>query len=69
MSLPLHLESKFNLTFEGMKAARFVSASEAHNMEAALREYGLSYKTKIVKHKRRGREFWVMLVEVQHAEH
>lgn len=69
MSLPLSLDSKFAQTFDGMRAARFVSASEAHNMETALREYGVSYRTKIVKHKRRGREFWVMLVEVQHAEH
>ena len=65
MSLPSSLDSKFTATFEGMRAARFVSASEAHNMESALRESGVSYKTKIVKHKRRGREFWVMLVEVQ----
>jgi hypothetical protein len=67
MSLPSSLDSKFTQTFDGMRAARFVSASEAHNMESALRESGVSYKTKIVKHKRRGREFWVMLVEVQHA--
>jgi hypothetical protein len=65
MSLPSSLDSKFTATFDGMRAARFVSASEAHNMESALRESGVSYKTKIVKHKRRGREFWVMLVEVQ----
>jgi hypothetical protein len=65
MSLPSSLDSKFTATFEGMRAVRFVSASEAHNMESALRECGVSYKTKIVKHKRRGREFWVMLVEVQ----
>ena len=63
MSLPSSLDSKFTATFEGMRAARFVSASEAHNLESALRESGVSYKTKIVKHKRRGREFWVMIVE------
>lgn len=67
MSLPSSLDSKFDLTYDGLRAARFVSASEAHNLETALREYGVSYKTKIVKHKRRGREFWVMLVEVHNG--
>lgn len=67
MSLPLYLETLFNKTYEGLRAACFVSASETHNVETALRDCKVSYKTKIIKHKRRGREFWVMLVEVQNA--
>ena len=67
MQLPIHLESLISKSYEGLRAACFVSASETHNVETALRDCKVSYKTKIIKHKRRGREFWVMLVEVQSA--
>ena len=67
MSLPLSIDNMFNSTYEGMRAARFKSASEAHNMEASLKELKHSFKTKIVKHKRRGNEFVVMLVGEHNA--
>lgn len=63
MSLPLSIENQFDEVYEGLQAARFQSASEAHNMEVNLQTLGKSYKTKIIKFKKR-REFLVMLVEV-----
>ncbi len=63
MSLPLSIASRFNSTYEGFKAAIFLSSSEYHNFTTGLREAGASFKTKIAKHKKRGREFIVMLVE------
>jgi hypothetical protein len=63
MSLPSVVENKFTEQFEGMRAARFVSASEAHNMENSLRVVGQSYRTKIIKSKRKGNSYLVMLVE------
>jgi predicted GIY-YIG superfamily endonuclease len=67
MSMPLSLENMFDSTYEGMRAARFKSASEAHNMEVSLKELKHSFKTKIVKHKRRGNEFIVMIVGEHNA--
>jgi hypothetical protein len=64
MLLPSAIESHFTETYEGMRAARFQSSSEAHNMETNLKWLGLSYKTKIIKHKRKGNSYLVMLVEV-----
>lgn len=63
MSLPSVVENKFTEQFEGMRAARFMSASEAHNMENSLRVAKQSYKTKIIKSKRKGNSYLVMLVE------
>ena len=63
MSLPLVVENKFTETYEGLRAAKFMSASEAHNMENSLRVAGQSYKTKIIKSKRKGNSYLVMLVE------
>ncbi len=63
MSLPLVIENRFDETYEGLRAARFPSASEAHNMENSLRVAGQSYKTKIIKHKRKGNSYLVLLVE------
>tara|TARA_R110000822_G_scaffold139730_2_gene277309 strand:+ start:51 stop:248 length:198 start_codon:yes stop_codon:yes gene_type:complete len=65
--MPLSLENLFDSTYEGMRAARFKSASEAYNMETNLKWLNLSFKTKIVKHKRRGNEFIVLLVEAHNA--
>lgn len=66
MSLPLSLRSRFSEVRDGLPAARFQSASEAHNMEVALRGAGESYKTIIVKRKRAPREFIVLLVGKAH---
>ena len=62
MSLPLNIESRFDEVYEGLRAARFQSASEAHNMEANLKWLNKSFKTKIVKIKKK-REYLVMIVE------
>ena len=63
MSLPLSIANRLNQTYDGFKAAIFTSSSEYHNFTTGLREAGASFKTKISKHKKRGREFVVMLVE------
>lgn len=63
MSLPLVIENRFDENYEGLRAARFLSASEAHNMENSLRVAKQSFKTKIVKSKRKGNSYIVMLVE------
>jgi hypothetical protein len=63
MSLPLSIANRLNQTYDGFKAAIFTTSSEYHNFTLALREAGASFKTKINKHKKRGREFIVMLVE------
>lgn len=55
--------SLFNDVYDGFKAARFKSSVEAHNAELALRLMNRSYKTKIRKTKRSGREFVIMLVD------
>lgn len=63
MSLPLSIANRLNQTYDGFKAAVFVSSAEYHNFTSALKQAGASFKTKINKHKKRGREFIVMLVE------
>lgn len=65
MSLPLSILNRLNSSYDGFKAAVFTTSSEYHNFTIALREAGASFKTKITKHKKRGREFVVMLVEEQ----
>ena len=65
MSLPLSIENRLNTSYEGFKAAIFTNSAEYHNFTSALKEAGASFKTKIAKHKKRGREFVVMLVEQQ----
>jgi hypothetical protein len=67
MSLPSVIENRFTESYEGLRTARFLSASEAHNMENSLRVVGQSYKTKIVKSKRKGNSYLVMLVEVHNG--
>lgn len=63
MSLPLSIVNRLNQSYEGFQAAIFTTSSEYNNFTSALREAGASFKTKISKHKKRGREFIVMLVE------
>jgi len=67
MSLPSTIESLFNETYNDMKAARLRTAVECNNLQAALKEAGASFTTKIHKSKKRGREFIVMLAEVSHG--
>jgi hypothetical protein len=63
MSLPLSIVNRLDKSYEGFQAAVFTTSSEYNNFTSALREAGASFKTKITKHKKRGREFVVMLVE------
>jgi hypothetical protein len=63
MPLPLSIQTFFNSTYNGIPAARFKSAVETHNLEAALRREGQSFQTKIAKSKKTGREFIVMLLD------
>lgn len=62
MSLPLSIQTLFNTEYDGFKAARFRSSVECHNTEYALALEGVSYKTKIIKNKKRGIEYILMLV-------
>lgn len=62
MSLPLSIQNKFSTTYEGFPTAIFTNSVEYHNFTATLNEAKASFKTKISKHKKRGREFLVMLV-------
>lgn len=62
MSLPLSIQSKFSTTYDGFPTAVFNSSVEYHNFTMMLSEARASFKTKINKHKKRGREFLVMLV-------
>jgi hypothetical protein len=62
MSLPLSIQNKFSTTYEGFPTAIFTNSVEYHNFTATLSEAKASFKTKINKHKKRGREFLVMLV-------
>lgn len=55
--------SRFTDEYEGFASVRVRTATEAAVVELELRRLGLSFQTKIVKHKKRGREFIVMLVD------
>jgi hypothetical protein len=63
MTLPLSIQSKFTDEYEGFKAARVRTSLEANNLELMLKTENVSYRTKITKHKKRGREFLIMLVD------
>lgn len=69
MQLPLRLEDLFTQTYEGFKAVKLRSASEAIMVENELSRQHLSYQTKITRSKKRGREFVILLVspEATHA--
>lgn len=57
------LIDRFTQIYNGFPAAVFNNSLEYNNFTAMLKMESISFKTKIVKHKRRGREFVVMLVE------
>ncbi len=63
--LPLIIQNQFNDLYDGFIAARLKSVAETHSLEVGLRKNGCSYQTKIIKSKKRGREFVVMLVDKQ----
>lgn len=68
MQLPLIILRQFTKTYNGVPAARVKSISEAKNLEAALRQAGKSYKTKMLRSKQRGKEFVVMLLDGDHVD-
>lgn len=63
MFIPSSIQSKLIDSYEGLQAARFNNSVEAKNFEVMLADARLSYRTKITKHKKRGREFVVMVLE------
>jgi hypothetical protein len=63
MQLPSSIEMMFNSTYNELPAARFQSLMQCNNLQSTLKEAGVSFITKIVKNKKRGKEFIVMLVE------
>lgn len=66
LTLPTSLSRRFHTTFDGYEAAIFDNSVEYHNFTIALRDAGISFKTKIAKMKRNGkktRNFVVLLVE------
>lgn len=62
MQLPSNIEDLFTQTYDGFKALKLRSASDAIMVENALSRADLSYQTKITRSKKHGREFVVMLV-------
>lgn len=71
MQLPSNIEDLFTQTYDGFKAMKLRSASEAIMVENALQRAEKSYQTKITRSKKRGREFIVLLMgtseEAAHA--
>jgi hypothetical protein len=71
MQLPSNIEDLFTQTYEGFKALKLRSASEAIMVENALSRQSKSFQTKITRSKKHGREFVILLVgaapEVAHA--
>jgi hypothetical protein len=63
----LSIANRLNATYDGFKAAIFTNSAEYNNFTLALSEAKASFRTKITKHKKRGREFVVMLVETADA--
>lgn len=50
-------------TYEGIPCLRLRTASGASTAEAMLREDGRSYRTKIIKSKKHGLEYIVMVLD------
>lgn len=63
MLSPSHIQKLFPETYDGFQAARVTSVLQCADLESTLRCMNMSYKTKIIKSKKRGREFIVMIVE------
>jgi hypothetical protein len=69
MPLPPNIEDLFTQTHEGFKALKLRNAVEAIRVENALQQAEQSYRTKITRSKKHGREFVILLVspEAGHA--
>ena len=63
MQLPSNIEELFTQTYDGFKAVKLRSASEAIMLENALGLARMSFQTKITRSKKHGREFIVMIVQ------
>jgi len=63
MQLPSNIEELFTQTYDGFKAVKLRSASEAIMLENALGLARMSFQTKITRSKKRGREFVVMIIQ------
>jgi hypothetical protein len=63
MQLPSSIETMFNSTYDEFRAVRVGSAMQCNNIQATLREARVSFATKIVKSKKHGKEFIVMLLD------
>ncbi len=63
MQLPSNIEDLFTQTYDGFKAVKLRSASEAIMLENALGLARMSFQTKISRSKKHGREFIVMIVQ------
>jgi hypothetical protein len=62
MQLPSKIEDLFTQNFNGFRAVKVRTATEAVTVENALGRASLSFQTKITRSKKHGREFVVMLV-------
>lgn len=65
MSTQLNIRDRFTETYDGLPSIRFGSSSEYHNFEWQLKFANVSFRSKIIKTKKYGREFIVMLLEEQ----
>jgi hypothetical protein len=61
----LNIKDRFTETYDGLPSIRFGSSSEYHNFEWQLKFANVSFRSKIIKTKKYGREFIVMLLEEQ----
>jgi hypothetical protein len=62
MQLPSNIKDLFIQNFNGFRSVKLRSAHEAIAVENALRKANLSYQTKVMRSKKRGREFVIMLM-------
>ena len=67
MQLPSNIEDLFTQTYEGFKALKLRSASEAITVENELNRQHKSYQTKITRNKKHGRTFVILLLEGEPA--
>lgn len=63
MQLPSNIEELFTQSYEGFRAVKLRSASDAIAVENALKREHRSYQTRISRTKKHGREFVILLVE------
>jgi hypothetical protein len=63
MQLPSRIEDLFTQNFNGFRAVKLRTATEAVAVENALGRASLSFQTKITRSKKHGREFVISLVE------